>query len=757
MHNARRSRLPFLTLWCLLAGVLLLAACGGGGGGGVAGWKSFDTGALHSVGVKTDGTLWAWGDNFYGQLGDGTRGRRNPPVKIGTDRWQSVAAGDFHTVAIRTDGTLWTWGDNVSGQLGLGAGANLAEAAPVQVGTASNWKSVAAGGAHTVAIQSDGTLWAWGNNVYGELGLGTSSFTPTPVPTQVGVASTWKAVAAGGAHTVAIQSDGTLWAWGQNTFAQLGNGGVSDLLVPTQTVTGSTWQQVTAGTSFTAAIKSDGTLWAWGEGGLGQLGDGSLVSSTPTTPLVQEATLSSNWKSVAAGDRHTVATRADGTLWVWGDNASGQLGLGAGALASEPTPVQVGAASNWSSAAAGLNHTVASRADGTLWGWGSNPYGQTGNGVNPDRNAPAQVGVATTWATVSAGDLHSVATQSDGTLWAWGDNAFGQVGNGVNFWESSPTWVGTASNRAGAAAGGGHSVTWRTTTAVSPQGFGLNISGQLGDNSFTNSPFPVTATGYTGGIVAMAAAGGGHSALIDALGKLWTWGLNSSGQLGNNAPPTNIGQPVMVGAATWFDIAAGGSHTAGIQTNGTLWTWGAGGSGQLGDGLLTGSPVPVQVGAASNWSQVSAGFTHTVAVRTDGTLWAWGDNSFGQLGQGTNLSEVAPLQVGTATNWVTVAAGARHTVAIRTDGTLWAWGDNEFGELGDGTFVNRAAPVQIGTDANWAAVAAGGSPNLTLGGHTLAIRTNGTLWSWGVNDYGQLGNGLAGVNQMVYDPAAIAP
>ena len=336
---------------------------------GGANWKSVSCGFQHTAAIKTDGTLWTWGINTFGQLGDNTTTRRSTPVTtfLGENNWKQVSGGGSHTVAIKTDGTLWTWGYNAFGQLGINA--TTTRTTPVQVfGSATNWKQVSGGGSHTVAIKTDGTLWTWGYNYNGQLGINATTQRNTPVTTFLG-GSDWKQVAAGGNHTLAIKTDGTLWTWGYNVVGQLGiNTSGTDILTPVTTfVGGSNWKQVAGGSTHTAAIKTDGTLWTWGDNSSGELGINNTSNrSIPVTTFVG----GSNWKQVDGGTNHTVAIKTDGTLWIWGGNSYSQLGINLSAASNgRTTPVTTFAGgTNWKQVACGGNHTVAIKTSDDLHG-----------------------------------------------------------------------------------------------------------------------------------------------------------------------------------------------------------------------------------------------------------------------------------------------------------------------------------------------------------------------------------------------------
>lgn len=355
---------------------------------------------FNPLGAQTSTTLYnlySWGNNTYGQLGLSNTTAYSSPKQVGalTD-WLTIAGSRYFSAAVKTDGTLWTWGRNNYGQ--LGHNNTTSYSSPKQVGALTAWASLGLGSDFMLAIKTDGTLWSWGRNQDGALGLGNT--TQYNSPKQVGALTNWSKVTAADSSTLAIKTDGTLWSWGYNLgYGQLGLGNKISYSSPKQVGALTNWLFVSAGSIFTSAIKTDGTLWTWGGNAGGELGLGNLTYySSP-----KQVGALTTWLNIASG-YCSLATKTDGTLWSWGSNLLGILGLGNTTYYSSPK--QIGALTTWLKVHTrqGIISSFAIKTDGTLWSWGQNSSGQLGLGNTTNYSSPKQVG-SSTWNVISGCSL----------------------------------------------------------------------------------------------------------------------------------------------------------------------------------------------------------------------------------------------------------------------------------------------------------------------------------------------------------------
>jgi alpha-tubulin suppressor-like RCC1 family protein len=363
--------------------------------------------AMGAAGVSGGPQLYAWGQNNNGQLGLGNTTNLSSPVQVGLlSTWSTPFAAGYHSLVTDTSGKAFSFGSNNRGQLGLGN--TTYRSSPVQIGALTDWSKFGGGFSHRLAVKTNGTLWSWGSSFYGELGDGIPPLHQKSSPAQVGSSTDWASVSAGtnSVHSLAVKTGGTLWAFGDNDFGELGLGDTTDRSSPTQVGAGTSWSKVATGRKHSAAIKTDGTLWTWGRNNYGQLGDSATPYYRSSPRQVGSGT---NWSSVSGGTYFTVAIKTDGTLWSWGRNSSGQLGLGN--TTSRSSPTQVGAGTSWSSAICGGNHVIALKTDGTIWGWGLNSTGQLGLGDITNRSSPVQIGSVSTWQNIACGSNFTLATR----------------------------------------------------------------------------------------------------------------------------------------------------------------------------------------------------------------------------------------------------------------------------------------------------------------------------------------------------------
>ncbi len=348
---------------------------------------SLAAGGTHALAIKSDGTVLAWGGDGYGQLGnDDLLFNAFAPVAVsGANDIVAVAAGQAHSLALKADGTVLAWGNDAGGQ--LGDNATLEDKpTPVVVSGASNIIAISAGYFHSLALKSDGTMFSWGNNSRGQLGDSVVK-ADKPTPVAVSGASDIVAIGAGSEHSLALKADGTVLAWGSDVEGQLGNNTqFADQPLPVAVMTSSNIVGISAGTSHSLAFTSSGNVLAWGSDFGGQLGDNIPKVNKPTPVAVSSV---SNIVAVAGGFFHSLALKADGTVLAWGSNTYGELGNGNQLY--QGLPVAVENSSGIVTIAAGLHLSLALRSDGTVQSWGHNNSGQLGYGPTPDQISPVSV------------------------------------------------------------------------------------------------------------------------------------------------------------------------------------------------------------------------------------------------------------------------------------------------------------------------------------------------------------------------------
>lgn len=342
-------------------------------------------GGIHSLVVCTDNTVRAWGDNFYYQLGDGTTtSSSNVPVPVSSlTGITAISGGGLHSLSLKNDSTVWAWGRNLEGQLGNGTNTN--SNVPIQVNSFTGITAIAAGGYHSLALKNDSTVWTWGSNLYGQLGNGTT--TASNVPLQVSTLTGVIAVAAGLNHSLALKNDGTVWTWGSNSWGQLGDGTTIDRNVPVQVGFLSGATTVAAGKEHSLALKNDSTVWTWGLNSYGQLGNGTgITSSNIPVPV---SSLTAVTAIAQGGSHHSIALKNDSTVWIWGRNNYGQLGNGTNTNSN--VPIMVSSLTGIIAITKGEQHSLALQSNGTLWAWGNNSFsGALGNGTYTDSYVPVQ-------------------------------------------------------------------------------------------------------------------------------------------------------------------------------------------------------------------------------------------------------------------------------------------------------------------------------------------------------------------------------
>jgi alpha-tubulin suppressor-like RCC1 family protein len=625
--------------------------------GSTSDWRSVAAGYDHALGIKFDGTLYAWGNNAQAQLGLPDKNKRTTPAKVNNDTdWIAVAAGMNFSLALKANGYLYGSGTNSSGQMATG------DTAAIPLGFQKigsyRWKAISAGLSHVMAIREDGALYVWGANANSQVGNNGSTDVKTPY--KITAAATWRTMAAGWSHSTAIASDGTLWVWGSNTKGELGLGTTSSTpqKTPKKVGTGNWYQYVAAAKNITMVMEADGSVGLWGSGLYGQLGNGSTGDhSSWTVPWPYYDGDAWNYGNKpqlpGAGSYHSMIVGRDGMLRTWGDDRNGELGDGA-LDASGSSDKWVPAIRTYESpfifASGSEEVTHAIKSDGTMWAWGGNQAGELGItavAANDHQLTPAQVGSATNWVKTAEHYEQMIAMQADGTLWGCGDNFNGLLGINVPYATTASvrtlTKVVTPSGKF-----------WAAVAVSEENAYGITTSGELyswgnrGSDSTRSqlgrgakdpalgSPKPVLVDGGFTDWVAVG-AGLGWAVAVRANGQAYTFGAAPNGSSGTPTLVTSSWRMMLL-AVTRFSILATGP-------SGAIIGWGRNDAGELGMDS-SGSVTTVQQTDYYGIRAIAGGADHFVAVdaiSSDGH--ASGGNYSGQLGDGTETGRSYPVSI----------------------------------------------------------------------------------------------------------------
>jgi alpha-tubulin suppressor-like RCC1 family protein len=768
-------------------------------------------GGSHSSAITSEGRIFTWGSNNYGQLGDGTTTRRYTPTDItgyfGLNSGEtivSVSLGLSHSTAITSEGRIFTWGRNQYGQLGDGSTTNRNTPTDItgqlDFNTGESITGVSLGAVHSSVVSSAGRLFTWGQNDYGQLGNGTTTYgsIPTDITGQFSLIAgeTLTSVSLGSYHSSAITSGGRLFIWGQNSYGQLGNGTGTTLTTPTDItghfnlIAGETITRVSLGFSHSSAITSEGRLFTWGFNNYGQLGDGTTTYKLNPTDIMGRFSLGSDETivSISLGHSHSIAITSEGRLFTWGWNQYGQVGDGTTTDRYTPTEITsqfisyTGETITGVSLAGSLSSAITS--EGRLFIWGQNDYGQLGDGTTSSSSVPKHIvserlNILQSLLPVTEeiakynNSSPSAVLMTSGRLFTAGHNQYGNLGDGTtintkhyveitdNFHLGENEYIiDITSSNNGVLTSNGRIFTW-----------GRNNEGQLGTGSkdFEPHPNPIDITSnfnlHDGESVVSLKSTSNTFGALTSEGRLFVWGNYCNETL--FFFPTEINFQTELGEEERIkDFELTYVNWGLITSTGRVFTWGVNDRGQLGDGTVIDKTTPTEI--TDNFSllpneyveQLFLSGSTSSAITSEGRIFTWGSNNYGQLGDGTTTNRTTPTEITNQFDLseddiiVQMNMGNSYSSALSLMGEVFTWGLNYYGELGNGTYSNwNPNPNPINITSNFDLYE---TDNITIisGGSrpSGAVSSRGILYGWGYNGDGRL---LDGTTQDRYIPHPI--
>lgn len=742
--------------------ISLIAACNSGDSNSPAGTdniiqRTLAIGTSHTCILIPDGTAKCWGANDRGQLGNGTTTDYTTPVAVnGLAHATALTAGVGHTCALLKNQTVMCWGSNESGQ--LGNGTTRESSVPVMVPNLTNVVTLTAGWYYTCAVLADQTATCWGDNTHGQLGNGNT--TNSSLPVAVNGINNVTTLAAGLHHTCALLNNQTIQCWGWNRSGELGNGTTTDSLAPVTTIGVTNATALAAGGWHTCALLSNHTVSCWGD----------TQDGTDNTPTIVSGI--TNATAVGVGMFHSCILLADHTIKCWGHdfNSSGLLGSGTDILDSF-VPVQVAGITDAAVLEVGTSHTCTVLANQRVKCWGSNYRGQIDpNSPEYERTPVTVSSITNASATITTGIDHTCALLTDGTIKCWGSNNYGQLGNGTTTDSLVPVTVSGISTATALV-----TTEWRNCALLANQTvacWGADWWTPTNGNTIL-SLTPVIVSGITNATALTISYS--HACALLADQTVSCWGTNDRGQLGNGAKTNLIHPPAAVnGITNTVSLAIKSTQTCALLADHTIACWGAGTDSQSnGNGIPVDSPTPLRVSNITNATAVVLGSNHACALLTDKTIQCWGTNYSGELGNGTTIPSAVPVAVNGITNAVAVITSPQsiQTCALLEDRTIKCWGNQSRGEPVVINGINNATALSVDTSSACAlltdktikcwnkyydegntepTIIPGISTattlifGLSLQDMACAVLENQTIKCWGNNNRGQLGNGEVG-------------
>ena len=721
--------------------------------------KAISAGFNHTL-VMQEGQVFAWGENTYGQLGDGTlspTGIQVPALNL--DHIIAVSAGRRHSMALRADGAVFVWGDNTYGQLGTGGPAS---SIPVQLTAVSDIIDIQAGDFHCLALKSDGTIISWGANTNGELGQGTISASAGPGnvinPTGSGNLSGITLISAGARHSLAIL-DGNVLAWGDNSNTQLGRfSAMANSSIPIYIETGKFFSiknleniiALSAGETHSMATDVEGQLWTWGEGVYGQLGVGPVDLSNPATYRKRRATkVASKVRTMAAGNTHSIYVDGTGELHFFGANFLGQLGISpiASRIFSDSTV-------NFDrvvALACGADFTILLRSDGSVMGAGDNAHEQLGPIPGPP-STPVFTNFFNKVDRIAqvANQSNSYVLKSDGTVWSFGHKDY--VGFTTSTHVSTPTQIPGLNDII--ALGAANKTVFVVDVSGQVRVWGNNSAGVCGLGTTTPSYTTPTLISSLSEIVyvegSIQSNTNDHVSAIQADGTLYMWGYNNSLELADGTLTTRRAPIISSSPGKVFATSLCSQNSFGLYANNTIQVWGS----ATFSGSSSSSMAPSPINSSLKFKSISTSRGMKMGLTTTGIILIWGRTSnspnFFDI---TNKSsypypwELTPSLIFESTSSLSLVTNVKSIESsddsgfyIKADGSVWAWGNNKSAELGRGyASSEESIPARVSCIESGFSEALYSS--ISVEHHVLGNKAGLEIESWGADMYGEVGLG----------------